>query len=161
MTLQAFESSLSDDAFSFLSRAIEPLAGGALIGLAAALLLATVGRVAGISGILGGLIPPSSAGSSSEVGFRLAFLSGLMFVGVIVGFADAQMIANDAPRPLITLAVAGLAVGFGTRLGSGCTSGHGVCGISRFSPRSMLATITFIALGAVTVAFTRLLGDLG
>jgi uncharacterized membrane protein YedE/YeeE len=123
------------------------LVGGVLIGLAAVLLLAFNGRIAGVSGILGGLI---TFGERNERLWRLAFLLGLiagpalyrLFYGVL-----PLQIQADIP----ILAAAGLLVGLGTRIGSGCTSGHGVCGLARLSPRSLLATITFMILGMVTV----------
>ena len=115
-------------------------AGGALIGAAAALLWVALGRIAGISGILGGL----AGAPAGEHGWRLAFLGGL------VG-APLLLIAADPAR----LALAGLLVGFGTRLGAGCTSGHGVCGIARLSPRSIAATGVFMATAAATVFLSR------
>ena len=123
------------------------LLGGVLVGLSTALMLLFSGRIAGISGILGGLLPPSRG----DALWRVAFVLGLL----VGGFAFAQAMptafptTNDASTP--TLVVAGLLVGFGTRLGNGCTSGHGVCGVSRLSPRSLIATMTFIAAGAITV----------
>ncbi|HVR53586.1 MAG TPA: YeeE/YedE family protein [Pseudorhodoferax sp.] len=126
------------------------LAGGALIGLAAAMLVLLNGRIAGISGILGGLLRPS-AGS---IGWRLAFLAGL------VGAPLVYALAASVPRPQIdagwdTLVVAGLLVGLGTRYGAGCTSGHGVCGLSRLSPRSLVATLAFMGAGFATVYVVR------
>jgi uncharacterized membrane protein YedE/YeeE len=127
------------------------LLGGALIGSAAALLLAVHGRIAGISGILGGLI---TSRERSERSWRLAFL-----VGLITGPALYRLFYGALPLQLEadvpTLLAAGLLVGFGTRLGSGCTSGHGVCGLARLSPRSLVATITFMSLGTATVYFTK------
>jgi uncharacterized membrane protein YedE/YeeE len=127
------------------------LLGGALIGSAAALLLAVHGRIAGISGILGGLI---TSRERSERSWRLAFL-----VGLITGPALYRLFYGALPLQLETdvptLLAAGLLVGFGTRLGSGCTSGHGVCGLARLSPRSLMATITFMSLGTATVYFTK------
>jgi hypothetical protein len=127
------------------------LLGGALIGSAAALLLAVHGRIAGISGILGGLI---TSRERSERSWRLAFL-----VGLITGPALYRLFYGALPLQLETdvptLLAAGLLVGFGTRLGSGCTSGHGVCGLARLSPRSLMATITFMSLGIATVYFTK------
>jgi uncharacterized membrane protein YedE/YeeE len=127
------------------------LFGGFLIGLAAVLLLAINGRIAGISGILGGII--DSTGKHERV-WRSAFLFGL-----IAGAAVYEMIVGDLPVQLhasgLTLAIAGLLVGFGTRLGSGCTSGHGVCGLARRSPRSLVATVTFMLLGIITVYVMR------
>lgn len=126
------------------------LAGGVLIGLAAAMLVLLNGRVAGISGIVGGLLRPRRA----EIAWRLAFVLGLFaapFAMLLLGQAAAPRI--DAGFG--TLIVAGLLVGIGTSYGSGCTSGHGVCGLSRLSPRSLAATIAFMAAGMVTVFIVR------
>lgn len=123
------------------------LAGGALIGLAAALLINLNGRVMGASTILGGLL-----GASRDV-WRLSFLAGLIAPALFVnaaGGAKPHFLAGTA-----TLIVAGLLVGFGTRIGSGCTSGHGVCGIARLSPRSLVATIAFMLAGFATVYVVR------
>jgi len=128
------------------------LAGGALIGLAASLLLLAVGRVAGISGMIGGLLLPARG----EVAWRACFLAGLLAVGVLAGALAPERV-GISHGSLGTLALAGLLVGVGTRLGNGCTSGHGVCGVSRLSPRSILATLTFVASGVATVALVRLL----
>lgn len=136
----------------------QPLAGGVLLGMGALLLLSTVGRLAGVSGILGGLLPPPRADRDVEVGFRVAFLVGLVTVGFVAHLVNPASIANDAPRSLLTLVLAGLAVGFGTRLGNGCTSGHGVCGVSRFAPRSIVATCTFIGTAALTFFVVKSLG---
>jgi uncharacterized protein len=136
----------------------QPLLGGMLIGTGAALLLATLGRIAGISGLLGGLLPPAGDNRTVEVGFRMAFLAGLLLVGFVAHVLDPKLIANDAPRSLAVTAVAGLAVGFGTRLGNGCTSGHGVCGISRLSPRSIVATLTFVTVAALTLLVVKGVG---
>ena len=127
------------------------LIGGLLIGASAALFLVLNGRIAGISGILGGLLHPTR----SEVRWRLAFLAGLFIaplVYVAVGGA-LPPVELDASLPL--LIVAGLIVGFGTRLGAGCTSGHGVCGIGRGSPRSLAATAVFMVTAIATVFVTR------
>ena len=126
-------------------------AGGMLIGAASAVLLLGKGRVAGISGIVGGLFRPRPG----DVGWRVAFVAGLLAAGSLLGGLDAEGFASSAPRSPTTLVVAGLLVGFGTRMGQGCTSGHGVCGISRFSARSTAATLTFMAAGFVTVFLTR------
>lgn len=126
------------------------LGGGALIGLASALLLLSHGKVAGISGILGGLLDPATKDRT----YRLGFLGGLIGAGFLLRAILPESFAGPAPS-LAFAAVAGLLVGFGTRLGNGCTSGHGVCGISRFSRRSMVATVTFIATGAVGVLLAR------
>ena len=122
------------------------LAGGAMIGGAAALLLLTHGRIAGISGVLGSLLPP---GAAPDRGWRLAFIGGLLAAGLI-GAVVAPTAVGASVRTLPVVVVAGLIVGFGTRLGSGCTSGHGVCGLSRLSPRSMVAVATFMTTGAIT-----------
>ncbi len=127
------------------------LLGGALIGLAAALLLLVNGRIAGVSGICAGLI---SANPLREKFWRAAFVMGLVSGSALYGW-----IHGATPLRLQTgsagLLLAGLLVGFGTRLSSGCTSGHGVCGLARRSPRSLVATITFIAFGVLTVYLTR------
>jgi uncharacterized membrane protein YedE/YeeE len=121
------------------------LLGGALIGSASALLLLTHGRIAGISGIAGGLVERAT----SDRAWRIAFLAGLVVAGVAAG--RIMPAAIGAPvRPLAAIAVAGLLVGFGTRLGNGCTSGHGVCGLSRGSIRSLVAVATFMTTSAIT-----------
>jgi uncharacterized membrane protein YedE/YeeE len=126
------------------------LAGGALIGLAAALFVLLNGRIAGISGLLGGLLRPAGGG----IGHRAAFLAGL------IGAPLLYPLFTQLPRPQIdagygALVLAGLLVGLGTRYASGCTSGHGVCGIARLSPRSFAATGAFMAAGFVTVFVLR------
>jgi uncharacterized protein len=143
---------------SAFAAAAAPLAGGMLIGLAAALLLGTLGRIAGISGILGSLLPLPRVNTAFESGWRVAFLLGLLAAGFVAQGLDSSLLSNDTGTPVWTLILAGLLVGFGTRLGSGCTSGHGVCGISRLSPRSIAATLTFIFTGALTVTLVRILG---
>jgi uncharacterized protein len=116
------------------------IAGGALIGLGAALLLWSVGRIAGISGIASGALE----GARGDRAWRVAFLAGMMIAGAVaLQFLPAPPRAQTGPTAL--LAVAGLLVGFGTRLGSGCTSGHGVCGLARLSKRSLAAVVTFMA----------------
>jgi uncharacterized membrane protein YedE/YeeE len=127
------------------------LLGGALIGGAAALLMLTHGRVAGISGVLGALLPPDSA---RDRAWRLAFLVGLVVPGAIAAVVAPAAIGASV-RPLAMVAVAGVIVGAGTQLGSGCTSGHGVCGLARMSPRSLAAVFTFMATGAITAALVR------
>ncbi len=122
--------------------------GGLLIGVSAALLLLSHGRIAGISGIAGGLMTRPGRG---DIAWRWAFLLGLISAGAIAAFFDPDLFANHIVRSPIAIITAGLLVGFGTRFGNGCTSGHGVCGISRLSPRSILATLTFIGAGAGTV----------
>ena len=127
------------------------LAGGALIGAAASLLLLARGRIAGISGIVDGVLDPKE--DRSERSWRALFLAGLLAGGLAVGFLVGP--ASASPVSLPQLVIAGLFVGFGSRLGNGCTSGHGVCGLSRFSPRSAVSVITFMAVAAVTVFVTR------
>lgn len=120
--------------------------GGVLIGLSAAMLMLFHGRIAGISGIFGGVLRRPSG----DTRWRLAFVLGLVVGGLVLGFTAPQWFVVEVERSPLAIIIAGLAVGFGTRLGSGCTSGHGVCGISRFSRRSILATVTFMAVGAAT-----------
>jgi uncharacterized protein len=123
--------------------------GGVLIGLASWLLLASIGRVAGISGIASGAMASAHSAASDERVWRWAFLAGL----VAAGAAAAAVLHPPlvATRPLPLLMVAGLLVGFGTVLGSGCTSGHGVCGLGRRSARSLVATLVFMGVGIATV----------
>jgi uncharacterized protein len=129
---------------------IAALAGGLLVGLAAALFVLFNGRVAGISGIVGGLLRPKRG----DVAWRAAFIGGLIAAPLLYRlFTALPEIQVDADWPL--LIVAGLIVGVGTRYGSGCTSGHGVCGLSRLSPRSMVATVTFMSAGFLTVFMVR------
>ena len=128
----------------------ESLAGGILIGLATALLLVANGRVAGISGILGGLLRPASG----DIAWRLCFVLGL-FLAPIAWLTMRAMPPAQIDHSPAMLAIGGLLVGIGTRFGSGCTSGHGVCGIARLSPRSLLATACFMAAGFVTVFVVR------
>ena len=126
------------------------LAGGLVIGVAASLFVLLNGRIAGISGILGGLLTPSRG----DVGWRIAFLGGMVIAPLLWSLlTTVPAIEVRAGYPVIILA--GLLVGFGTRYGSGCTSGHGVCGLSRFSPRSLMATLLFMAAGFVTVYLIR------
>lgn len=130
------------------------LAGGLLIGLSAALLIALLGRVAGISGITGALLQVPTWSSVKQWGWRLAFIIGMVSAPLIwqlfAPLPDMKMPSN----PFVIIA-AGLLVGFGTRMGSGCTSGHGVCGLSRLSLRSLAATATFMATGVITVFVIR------
>ena len=120
--------------------------GGVLIGLSASLMLLLHGRIAGISGIVGGVLQPRAG----ERLWRLLFLGGMLAGGVAFGLAAPAVVADELGRTPATVVVAGLLVGFGTRLGSGCTSGHGICGLTRFSPRSLVAVLTFMTTGAVT-----------
>ena len=126
------------------------LAGGLLIGVATAMFLLFNGRIAGISGFLGGLLRPVVG----DIGWRMAFLLGLLGGQLVYGLA-APLPTVRIDAELTTLVVAGLLVGVGTRYGSGCTSGHGVCGLSRLSPRSIVATASFMLAGFVTVFIVR------
>jgi uncharacterized membrane protein YedE/YeeE len=126
------------------------LAGGVMIGAAAAMLVLLNGRIAGVAGILGGVLRPASG----DMAWRLAFIIGLLVAPV------AYLLVVEPAPPTIeasypVLVAAGLLVGAGTRYGSGCTSGHGVCGLSRLSPRSLAATLTFMAAGFATVFVVR------
>ena len=126
------------------------LAGGALIGLAAALFLLLNGRIAGISGVLGGLLRPVKG----DIAWRAAFVLGLFGAPLVYGLFQAlPTLRIDADYA--TLIVAGLLVGVGTRYGAGCTSGHGVCGLARLSPRSLVATACFMGAGFATVFVLR------
>lgn len=125
--------------------------GGALIGLSAVLLMLFTGRIAGISGIFAGLINPQT----DDRGWRAAFIAGLIAAPITALLVGYPVPVPQMPGSWITVAVGGLLVGFGTRLGSGCTSGHGICGIARISPRSIAATCTFMAAAIVVVALTR------
>ncbi|MCB9896323.1 MAG: YeeE/YedE family protein [Planctomycetes bacterium] len=128
--------------------------GGLMIGAAAASLLALTGKTAGISGILDGVV----RGEKFEFTWKLAFVLGLIAGGVALVFVLPGNIATQGLRSLPVMALAGLLVGFGTRMGGGCTSGHGVCGIGRLNVRSIVGTVTFIAAGAITVVVARLIG---
>jgi uncharacterized membrane protein YedE/YeeE len=128
------------------------LIGGALIGLASALLMLLTGRIAGISGIAGGILPGAVRGDRD---WRLAFIAGLIAEPLLAALADAPLPTPTMPASMIVIVVAGLLVGFGARMGGGCTSGHGVCGVSRLSVRSLAATAIFMAAAIVTVAFVR------
>ncbi|MBN8195091.1 YeeE/YedE family protein [Thalassospira povalilytica] len=132
---------------------VSALLGGGLIGLASGLYLLLNGRIAGISGIVGGLLS-SSKGSTSAFE-RLAFVIGLI-AGPLVLITGTSIEAQSVvTSPLPVIVIAGLLVGVGTTIGSGCTSGHGICGLSRFSLRSLVATLSFMAAGFVTVLVTR------
>lgn len=129
---------------------LSSFAGGTLIGVAAALLLVANGRIAGISGIVGGLLRRPAG----DTAWRALFVAGLLAGGLVL-----QLVRPTAIGPSLVgfplLVVAGLLVGFGTSMGSGCTSGHGVCGIGRLSPRSIVATVTFMLAGAATTYVLR------
>lgn len=129
---------------------ISALVGGVIIGLAAALFILLNGRIAGISGIVGGLLIPQRG----DVAWRVAFVAGMVAAPLAwLALAGPPAITIEAGYPL--LVAAGLIVGISTRYGAGCTSGHGVCGISRLSPRSLVATLAFMATGFVTVFVIR------
>lgn len=123
------------------------LLGGILIGVSASLLLLCDGKIAGISGIVGGLLSPAK----DDTWWRVLFVVGLLFGGLVFSLSSPAFFTISISRSTGALFLAGLLVGFGTRLGNGCTSGHGVCGISRLSPRSVVATLTFMATALVTV----------
>jgi uncharacterized protein len=125
--------------------------GGGLIGLSAALLMLLTGRVAGISGIFGGCL----GFGMNDKRWRIAFIAGLILAPPIASWLGYAMLSPQMPASWIVIIAAGLLVGFGTRLGGGCTSGHGICGIARLSARSMTATAIFIFTGMVVVALTR------
>jgi uncharacterized membrane protein YedE/YeeE len=134
---------------------LQSLSGGALIGAAASAMLLLEGRVAGISGIVGGLFSPRAG----DIGWRVAFLAGMLSAGLVVTLAAPSALAVHVERPTWALVLAGLLVGVGTRVGNGCTSGHGVCGLSRMSPRSAASVATFMTVGALVASITsRLLG---
>lgn len=131
------------------------LAGGALLGLSAALLMLFSGKIAGISGTIGGLLSPQKHESS----WRAAFITGMVLSLLIVepfGFSLVDLSGEN----ILLVSLAGLLVGFGTRLGNGCTSGHGIIGMGRFSKRSIYATMTFMGVAVLTVLVRRLLGVL-
>ena len=125
--------------------------GGALIGLSAVLLMLFTGRIAGVAGITGGLFNPRS----DDRGWRLAFVSGLIAAPLAAALIGRPVGIPQMPGSMIVIAIAGLLVGFGTRLGNGCTSGHGICGIARLSPRSIAATFVFMVAAMIVVALTR------
>lgn len=126
--------------------------GGALIGLSAAMLMLFTGRIAGISGIFGGLLSPTT----SDRGWRIAFIAGVVVAPLIATLATGALLPSPAmPASLIVIVTAGLLVGFGSRMGGGCTSGHGVCGVARLSARSLVATAVFMITAIITVAIVR------
>ena len=125
--------------------------GGALIGSAAVLLMLLNGRIAGVTGVFAGLIDPVSTDRT----WRLTFIAGLILAPLSATLLGYTIPIPQMPASLVTVAVGGLLVGFGTRLSNGCTSGHGVCGIARLSPRSITATAIFMAAAIVVVALTR------
>jgi len=129
------------------------LAGGLMLGLASALFILINGRILGISGIVGGLLRPRAGDTS----WRLSFVLGLFVAPLLYG-VSTELPQARVEASWVTVILAGVLVGLGTRIGSGCTSGHGVCGLSRLSPRSLIATLTFMGAGFVTVYVLRQLG---
>lgn len=125
--------------------------GGGLIGLSAVMLMLLTGRIAGISGIFGGVLDFSG----DDKGWRIAFIAGLILAPLIAGVMGHQMPSPGMPASWSIIIIAGLLVGFGTRLGGGCTSGHGICGVARLSSRSVAATAIFMLAAIATVAITR------
>jgi hypothetical protein len=125
--------------------------GGALIGLSAVLLMLFTGRIAGVSGIFAGLINPQT----QDRAWRAAFVAGLIAAPLAIAAASHAVPAPQMHESYTTIAIGGLLVGFGTRLGSGCTSGHGICGIARLSARSIAATGVFMLAAIIVVALTR------
>jgi uncharacterized membrane protein YedE/YeeE len=130
---------------------VSALLGGLLIGAASVLLMALIGRIAGISGILGGVL----ATSPNDKMWRLAFIAGLIVAPVLMKFLNHPLAEPQMPASWMEVIAAGLLVGFGARLGGGCTSGHGVCGVARLSARSIAATAIFMASAIVVVAIMR------
>ena len=130
---------------------ISGLLGGVLIGLAAVLLLLANGRIAGISGIVGGLLIRATA----DMGWRVAFVAGLWLGAIVHWLVRGELFAVQVAATWPVMLIAGVLVGFGTRMGGGCTSGHGVCGIARLSKRSIVATLIFMGAGIATVFMTR------
>lgn len=127
------------------------LAGGLMIGLASVLMLLGTGRIAGISGIFGGLLPPVQG----NTGWRVMFVAGLVLGGLVWPLLTGSRLPVDLQVSWPVMLLAGFLVGFGTRLGSGCTSGHGVCGIGRLAPRSIVATAVFMAAAVITTFVAR------
>jgi uncharacterized membrane protein YedE/YeeE len=126
---------------------LQAVFGGVLIGVAASALLVLDGRIAGVSGIVGGLMPPRQP----DAAWRALFVAGLVVGGVCLRLLIADPFHGLAETPIVILVPAALLVGFGAGLGNGCTSGHGVCGVSRLAPRSIVATVTFMLAGGMTV----------
>lgn len=131
---------------------IYAIIGGALIGIAASALMLTAGRVAGISGIVGPLLQPRTG----DIGWRMAFVGGLLMGGFVLMFTIPGVIVEPATRSILAVTLAGVFVGVGVRMGQGCTSGHGVCGLTRFSLRALVATLTFMGTGFATATAVQL-----
>ena len=134
-----------------MNQYIAPLVGGLLLGFSAIWLLVSVGRVAGISGIIWGSI------TGPDRNWCWLFIAGLLLGGAVTHMVIGQSIPAPSSAPLWLLAMSGMLVGIGTRMGGGCTSGHGVCGLGRRSPRSLVATLTFMAFGVITVFVLQLI----
>lgn len=132
---------------------INAIVGGLLIGVASSLMLIFNGRVTGIAGIVNGIL----TFPKKDTAWRVAFVAGLVLVGIIFYQVNPQYFVNESGRSLPVVILAGLLVGFGTVLGSGCTSGHGVCGLSRMSIRSLVATLAFMGAGFITASLFRVL----
>jgi len=130
---------------------ISAAVGGALIGFSAILLMLLNGRIAGVTGIFSGLIDPLG----TDRAWRATFVAGLIAAPLSAALLGYTIPIPHLPTSLVTIAAAGLLVGFGTRLSNGCTSGHGICGVARLSPRSITATVIFMAAAIVVVAVTR------
>ena len=130
---------------------VESLVGGIVIGIAALVLLRFYGRIAGISGVFGGLLPFNTG----ETLWRLIFLAGLFTGGVILSFLHSDAVTFELTYSNPSLILAGLLVGVGSRMGNGCTSGHGICGLGRLAPRSMVAVLTFMVTGIVTAVLVQ------
>lgn len=127
------------------------LAGGALLGLAISLMLLWTGRIVGVSGIVNG----SLKYNKNDFGWRFGFIGGLITGGVALKIFYPESLTSELHRTYLTIAAAGLFVGFGTVMGNGCTSGHGICGVSRLSPRSIAATLTFMLFGVLSATLFR------
>ena len=132
---------------------VNALIGGAIIGIAASLMMLFNGRVTGISGIVSGIVQPKK----SDLLWRVFFIAGLLIGGVVIGLLRPEAVVQQSSAVWGDYIFAGIMVGFGTLLGNGCTSGHGVCGISRMSIRSIMATVTFIVFGMLSLLVFKLL----
>jgi len=128
-----------------------PLTGGILIGIASSMMMLFSGNIAGVSGIFGGMLFQQG----NERAWRLSFVAGLIAGGILLYILNAEFFENTSGRGLLAVTIAGLLVGIGTRVGGGCTSGHGVCGIGRLSGRSIVATVTFVVAGVAIVALVQ------
>ena len=128
-----------------------PLTGGILIGISASMMMLLSGQIAGVSGIFGGMLFQQG----KERAWRLSFITGLIAGGILLYTINTEFFENSSGRGLLAVNIAGLLVGIGTRIGGGCTSGHGVCGIGRLSVRSIVATVTFVFAGMVAVVLVK------